>query len=69
MNIGDLFYFCSAHGVAAGGEIGARKAVEILAKELDVTMALSRVSDINCLDMKSLARIPNEFLQLQSFQE
>jgi isopentenyl diphosphate isomerase/L-lactate dehydrogenase-like FMN-dependent dehydrogenase len=39
-----------AWGVGAGGKVGVAKAIEILAKELDVTMALcgyKRVIDVN----------------------
>jgi L-lactate dehydrogenase (cytochrome) len=38
------------HGVGAGGKVGAAKAIDILAKELDVTMALcgyKRVIDVD----------------------
>ena len=48
--------------------MGGKKAVDILAKELDVSMALSRVSDVKSLDIDSLATIPEEFLHMKSFK-
>jgi L-lactate dehydrogenase (cytochrome) len=42
------------YGVCAAGEEGARKAIEIIAKELDVTMALSGVRTIAAIDKSSL---------------
>ena len=42
------------YGICAAGEEGARKAIEIIAKELDVTMALSGVRTIAAIDRSSL---------------
>lgn len=42
------------YGICAAGEEGARKAIEIIAKELDVTMALSGVRTIGAIDKSSL---------------
>jgi L-lactate dehydrogenase (cytochrome) len=42
------------YGICAAGEEGARKAIEIIAKELDVTMALSGVRTIAAIDTSSL---------------
>jgi L-lactate dehydrogenase (cytochrome) len=42
------------YGICAAGEQGASKAIEIIAKELDVTMALSGVRRIADIDTSSL---------------
>jgi len=42
------------YGICAAGEEGARKAIELIAKELDVTMALSGVRTIAAIDKSSL---------------
>ena len=38
------------YGLGAGGEAGVARAIEILAKELDVTMALCGVSNVRDID-------------------
>jgi L-lactate dehydrogenase (cytochrome) len=43
-----------AYGVCAGGEAGVAKALEIIAKELDVTMALAGVKSIGAIDRRAL---------------
>jgi L-lactate dehydrogenase (cytochrome) len=42
------------YGVCAAGEQGASKAIEIIAKELDVTMALAGVRTIADIGKSSL---------------
>jgi len=42
------------YGICAAGEEGASKAIELIAKELDVTMALSGVRTIAAIDKSSL---------------
>jgi L-lactate dehydrogenase (cytochrome) len=42
------------YGVCAGGEQGAAKAIEIIAKELDVTMALAGVRSLGAIDRSSV---------------
>jgi L-lactate dehydrogenase (cytochrome) len=44
-----------AHGLGAGGQAGVAKAIDILRKELDVTMALAGVSSISAIDRRALA--------------
>jgi L-lactate dehydrogenase (cytochrome) len=43
------------YGLGAGGEAGVAKAIEILGKELDVTMALCGVKNVRDLDRRVLA--------------
>ncbi len=42
------------YGLAAGGEAGVRQTLEILRKELDVSMALAGLSDIRSVDRSAL---------------
>jgi len=44
-----------AYGLGAGGQAGVAKAIDILRKELDVTMALAGVSSISAIDRRALA--------------
>jgi L-lactate dehydrogenase (cytochrome) len=44
------------YGLGAGGEAGVAKAIEILAKELDVTMALCGVRSVRDIDRKVIAQ-------------
>lgn len=44
------------YGLAAGGEAGVDKTLEILRKELDVSMALCGVRDVHDLDVHALMR-------------
>ena len=43
------------YGLGAGGEAGVAKAIEILGKELDVTMALCGVKNVRDIDRKVIA--------------
>jgi L-lactate dehydrogenase (cytochrome) len=43
------------YGLGAGGQAGVARAIEILRKELDVTMALTGVNSINEIDKRVLA--------------
>ncbi len=43
------------YGLAAGGEAGVRQAIEIIRRELDVTMALTGVRDVAGIDRRVLA--------------
>ena len=42
------------YGLAAGGDAGVRKALDILRKELDVSMALCGVKDVHAIDARTL---------------
>jgi L-lactate dehydrogenase (cytochrome) len=44
------------YGLGAGGEAGVARAIDILAKELDVTMALCGVSNVSDIDDRVIAR-------------
>ncbi len=44
------------YGLGAGGEAGVAKAIEILGKELDVTMALCGVKSVKDLDRQVIAQ-------------
>jgi L-lactate dehydrogenase (cytochrome) len=44
------------YGLGAGGEAGVARAIDILAKELDVTMALCGVSNVSDIDGRVIAR-------------
>jgi L-lactate dehydrogenase (cytochrome) len=44
------------YGLGAGGEAGVAKAIEILAKELDVTMALCGVRNVRDIDRRVIAQ-------------
>ena len=44
------------YGLGAGGEAGFAKAIEILAKELDVTMALCGVRSVSAIDRSVIAQ-------------
>jgi L-lactate dehydrogenase (cytochrome) len=44
------------YGLGAGGEAGVAKAIDILAKELDVTMALCGVRNVRDIDRKVIAQ-------------
>ena len=44
------------YGLGAGGEAGVARAIEILAKELDVTMALCGVRNVSDIDGRVIAR-------------
>jgi L-lactate dehydrogenase (cytochrome) len=44
------------YGLGAGGKAGVAKAIEILAKELDVTMALCGVKSVREIDRSVIAR-------------
>jgi L-lactate dehydrogenase (cytochrome) len=44
------------YGLGAGGEAGVAKAIEILAKELDVTMALCGVRSVSAIDRSVIAQ-------------
>jgi L-lactate dehydrogenase (cytochrome) len=41
--------------LGAGGQVGVAKAIEIIHKELDVTMALTGVKNIKDIDRRVLA--------------
>jgi L-lactate dehydrogenase (cytochrome) len=43
------------YGLGAGGEAGVAKAIEVLGKELDVTMALCGVKSVRDIDRSVLA--------------
>ncbi|HEX2216087.1 MAG TPA: alpha-hydroxy acid oxidase, partial [Xanthobacteraceae bacterium] len=43
------------YGLGAGGQAGVRTAIEVIRKELDVTMALTGVSRIDQIDRRVLA--------------
>jgi L-lactate dehydrogenase (cytochrome) len=43
-------------GLGAGGQVGVATAIEIIRKELDVTMALTGVRNINEIDHRVLMR-------------
>ena len=43
------------YGLGAGGEAGVARAIEILGKELDVTMALCGVKSVREIDRRVLA--------------
>src|SRR5438309_791899 len=45
------------YGLGAGGEAGVAKAIEILGKELDVTMALCGVKSVRDIDRRLIAQI------------
>ena len=45
----------NAYGLGAGGQAGVAKAIDILRKELDVTMALAGISSISAIDRRALA--------------
>jgi L-lactate dehydrogenase (cytochrome) len=47
------------YGLGAGGQAGVVKAVEIIGKELDVTMALTGVKSVKDIDERVLARGPS----------
>jgi L-lactate dehydrogenase (cytochrome) len=42
-------------GLGAGGQAGVTKAIELIGKELDVTMALTGVKNIEDIDRRVLA--------------
>jgi L-lactate dehydrogenase (cytochrome) len=44
------------YGLGAGGEAGVSKAIELIAKELDVTMALTGTKSIKQIDQRALAQ-------------
>jgi L-lactate dehydrogenase (cytochrome) len=44
------------YGLGAGGEAGVSKAIELIAKELDVTMALTGTRSIKEIDRRVLAQ-------------
>ncbi len=44
-----------AYGLGAGGQAGVAKAIDLLRKELDVTMALAGISSISAIDRRALA--------------
>jgi L-lactate dehydrogenase (cytochrome) len=44
------------YGLGAGGEAGVAKAIDILAKELDVTMALCGVRNVRDIDRKVIVQ-------------
>ena len=43
------------YGLGAGGQAGVAKAIELIRKELDVTMALTGVKNIKDIDRRVLA--------------
>ena len=45
------------YGLGAGGQAGVARAIEILSKELDVTMALCGVTSIRDLDRRVIAQV------------
>src|SRR5712692_4957221 len=45
------------YGLGAGGEAGVAKAIEVLGKELDVTMALCGVKSVEDIDRRVIAKI------------
>jgi L-lactate dehydrogenase (cytochrome) len=45
------------YGLGAGGEAGVAKAIEILAKELDVTMALCGVRNVREISRSVIAQV------------
>jgi L-lactate dehydrogenase (cytochrome) len=47
---------CYVYGLGAGGEAGVAKAIEILGKELDVTMALCGVKCVRDIDRRLVAQ-------------
>jgi L-lactate dehydrogenase (cytochrome) len=48
------------YGLGAGGQVGVSKAIEIIRKELDVTMALTGVKSIKEIDRRVLAAATRE---------
>jgi len=48
------------YGLGAMGEAGVTKALEVMQKELDISMALCGRSDINAVD-KSILMVPDDF--------
>jgi L-lactate dehydrogenase (cytochrome) len=44
------------YGLGAGGEAGVAKAIEILAKELDVSMALTGTKSVRDIDRRVIAQ-------------
>ena len=50
------------YGLGAGGEAGVGRALEIMRKELDVTMALCGERDIRAVGRHNLAHVPRRFL-------
>ena len=44
------------YGLGAGGEAGVAKAIEIIRKELDVTMALCGVKSVRDIDRSVIAQ-------------
>ena len=49
------------YGLGAGGQAGVAKAIEIIRKELDVTMALTGVKTIKEIDRRVLAAPTGEY--------
>jgi L-lactate dehydrogenase (cytochrome) len=43
------------YGLGAGGEAGVSKAIELIGKELDVTMALTGIQSIKGIDQRVIA--------------
>ena len=50
------------YGLGAGGQAGVSRALEILRKELDVSMALCGERDIRAVGRHNLAHVPQRFL-------
>jgi len=48
------------HGLGAMGESGVTKALEVIQKELDLTMALCGRRDVNTLD-RDVLLVPEDF--------
>jgi len=49
------------YGLGAGGEAGVTRCLEILRKEMDISMAFCGERDIQNVGMHNLLRIPKEF--------
>jgi L-lactate dehydrogenase (cytochrome) len=49
------------YGLGAGGEEGVTRCLDILHKELDITMALCGERDIHNVGMHNFARVPDYF--------
>ena len=49
------------YGLGAGGEAGVTRCLEILRKEMDISMAFCGERDILNVGMHNLVRVPEEF--------
>ena len=49
------------YGLGAGGKAGCARAIEIIRKEMDITMALCGERDIEKVGLHNLVRVPQSF--------